>query len=65
MSNYELKVSLSEGSVEDLAQLTWEYWGEDEKNPQKIDGVSVKAIGSEKALVVKPNGEISSWTNLF
>lgn len=50
----KLKFSLS-GSIESLVSLTWEYWGEDDENPQSF---SVSKEGTDAIVLTKGEGEI-------
>lgn len=52
----KLKFTLSSGSVDNLKSFIWEYWGEDEKNPEIFD--DVLAVPNENLIVLTSKGEI-------
>jgi hypothetical protein len=49
----KLKIVFISGNVKDLADLTWEYWGEDDKNPERFI-VTTEA----NSIVLRSKGEL-------
>jgi len=49
----KLKIEFISGNVKDLADLTWEYWGEDDKNPERFIVTT-----EENSIVLRSKGEI-------
>lgn len=53
----KLKFELSSGSMEELANLDWCYWGDDEKTPIEFE-VLKNEINKNIIILKKPEGEI-------
>nr|QNO51026.1 hypothetical protein EDLMLJLI_00019 [Methanosarcinales archaeon ANME-1 ERB6] len=49
----KLKIEFISGNVKDLADLTWEYWGEDDKNPERFIVTT-----EENSIVLRSKGEL-------
>jgi hypothetical protein len=52
-STIKLKIEFISGNVKDLADLTWEYWGEDDKNPERFIVTT-----EENSIVLRSKGEL-------